>query len=143
MGFEEEWGALRAEAVAARPAAADPLTGARQAAWQRLAEFRERVVLVPFDELGGLWTAGIGGLDWICAFSDEEALSRFALARGEADREWTFRRVRGARLLDEAVPALDFPCGVALDPAGPDGAVFPPVRGIVPDAVAVDREVAA
>ncbi|MFB0626506.1 hypothetical protein [Streptomyces sp. AB3(2024)] len=37
---------------------------------------------------------------------------------------------------------LDFPCGVALDAAGPDGAVFPPVRGIVPDAVALDGEVA-
>ncbi|WP_323183408.1 SseB family protein [Streptomyces sp. NBC_00091] len=84
-----------------------------------------------------------GGLDWICAFSDEEALARFAQARGEAGRAWEFRRVRGARLLDEVVPALDFPCGVALDAAGPDGAVFPPVRGIVPDSAAVDGEVAA
>ncbi|MGO4461005.1 SseB family protein [Streptomyces sp. M-16] len=138
MGFEEEWGSLRTEAAAPRPAAV-----ARQAAWQHLADFRDRVVLVPLDERGGLWTAGMGGLDWICAFSDEDALSRFAQARGETDREWTFRRVRGARLLDEVVPALDFPCGVALDPAGPDGTVFPPVRGIVPDAVAVDGEVAA
>ncbi|MEU2833613.1 SseB family protein [Streptomyces lavendulae] len=116
---------------------------ARQAAWRQLVEFRDRVVLVPLDERGGLWTAGLGGLDWICAFSDEDALARFAQARGETDREWTFRRVRGARLLDEVVPALDFPCGVALNPAGPDGAVFPPVRGIVPDEVAVDGEVAA
>ncbi|MFB0631662.1 SseB family protein [Streptomyces sp. AB3(2024)] len=143
MGFEEEWGALRTEAAGSRPAAADPVTEARQVAWQQLAEFRDLVVLVPLDERGGLWTAGLGGLDWICAFSDEDALSRFAQARGEADREWAFRRVRGARLLDEVVPALDFPCGVALNPAGPGGTVFPPVRGIVPDAVAVDGEVAA
>ncbi|MFD8983254.1 SseB family protein [Streptomyces sp. NPDC059564] len=136
MGFEEEWGELRT-------GAADPVAEARRAAWERLSEFRDQVVLVPFDERGGLWTAGLGGLDWICAFSDEEALSRFALARGEAERDWAFRRVRGARLLDEVVPALDFPCGVALNPAGPDGTVFPPVRGIVPDAVAVDGQVAA
>ncbi|MET8754391.1 SseB family protein [Streptomyces sp. NPDC004667] len=143
MGFEEEWGSLQAEAAASRPAAADPVVEARQAAWRQLTEFRDRVVLVPLDERGGLWTAGLGGLDWICAFSDEDALSRFAQARDEADREWAFRRVRAARLLDEVVPALDFPCGVALNPAGPDGTVFPPVRGIVPDAVAVDGEVAA
>ena len=50
-----------------------------------------------------------------------------------------YRTVLGARLLDVAVPAAGVPCGVALDCAdGPDGAVFPPVRGIVPDAVAVD-----
>ncbi|MFE3765164.1 SseB family protein [Streptomyces sp. NPDC059104] len=144
MGFEEEWSSLQAEAAASRPAAADPVVEARQAAWRQLTEFRDRVVLVPLDERGGLWTAGLGGLDWICAFSDEDALARFAQARDEADREWAFRRVRAARLLDEVVPALDFPCGVALNPAGPDGTVFPPVRGIVPDAVAVDSgEVAA
>ncbi|MFE2857243.1 SseB family protein [Streptomyces lavendulae] len=143
MGFEEEWSSLHTEAGAPRPTAADPVVEARQAAWRQLAEFRDRVVLVPLDERGGLWTAGLGGLDWICVFSDEDALVRFAQARDEADREWAFRRVRAARLLDEVVPALDFPCGVALNPAGPEGAVFPPVRGIVPDAVAVDGEVAA
>ncbi|WP_371677319.1 SseB family protein [Streptomyces sp. NBC_01276] len=111
MGFEEEWDALRTEAAASRPVAADPVAEARQSAWRQLAEFRDRVVLVPLDEPGGLWTAGLGGLDWICAFSDEDALSRFAQARGEADREWAFRRVRGARLLDEVVGALDSPCG--------------------------------
>lgn len=83
------------------------------------------------------------GLDWICAFSDEEALARFAWARGEGDREWTYRRVVGARLLDELVPALDFPCGVAWNAAGPDGLAFPPVRGIVPDTAALDGELAA
>ncbi|MFI1284624.1 hypothetical protein ACH4U5_28420 [Streptomyces sp. NPDC020858] len=76
-------------------------------------------------------------------FSDEEALGRFAEARGEGDREWTYRRVVGARLLDEVVPAVGFPCGVAWNAAGPDGMTFPPLRGIVPDAAALDGEVAA
>ncbi|MEU9301702.1 SseB family protein [Streptomyces sp. NPDC048269] len=90
-----------------------------------------------------MWTAELGGLDWICAFSGEETLARFAEARGEAEREWEYRRVVGARLLDEVIPALDFPCGEALDAAGPDGIVFPPVRGIVPDAAALDGQVVA
>ncbi|MFD8895488.1 SseB family protein [Streptomyces sp. NPDC059566] len=145
MGFDEEWGRLRAAAVSAgaRPSAVDPTAQAREAALEQLADFRSRVVLVPLDPRGGLWTAELGGLDWICVFSDEEALGRFAEARGEGDREWTYRRVVGARLLDELVPALDFPCGVAWNAAGPDGTVFPPIRGIVPDAAALGGEAAA
>ncbi|MFJ9339486.1 SseB family protein [Streptomyces sp. NPDC101733] len=150
MGFDEEWAQLRDAAVergTARPngptvpqVAVDPAESARTAARERLAEFRDRVVLVPLDERDGLWTSELGGLDWICAFSGEEQLARFAEARGETDREWPYRRVSGARLLDEVVPALDFPCGVALDAAGPDGAVFPPLRGFVPDEAALDPE---
>ncbi|WP_189735293.1 SseB family protein [Streptomyces nojiriensis] len=145
MGFDEEWGRLRAAAgqAAHRPEVVDPAVEAHEAMLERLAEFRSRVVLVPLDVRDGLWTAELGGLDWICAFSDEEALARFAEARGEADREWTYRRVVGARLLDELVPAVGFPCGVAWNAAGPDGLAFPPVRGIVPDASALDGETAA
>ncbi|MEV0409958.1 SseB family protein [Streptomyces sp. NPDC050448] len=116
---------------------------ARTAALERLADFRSRAVLVPLDEQGGLWTAQLGGLDWICAFSDEEALARFTVARDEAEREWPYRRTTGARLLDEVIPAVDFPCGVALNAAGPGGAVFPPMRGIVPATAALDGEAAA
>ncbi|MBD3580506.1 MULTISPECIES: SseB family protein [Streptomyces] len=139
MGFDEEWGALRAEAAtrAAAPVV-DAYEVARAAALQRLADFRDGIVLVPSDEHGGPWTTQLHGLDWICAFSDEEALYRFAVARDEVGREWPYRRIGGARLLDEVLPVLDFPCGVAFNAAGPDGAVFPPVRGIVPDAVALD-----
>ncbi|MFG3013435.1 hypothetical protein ACGFZB_23760 [Streptomyces cinerochromogenes] len=104
-----------------------------------LGEFRRTPVLVPVDEGGAPLTADLGGVRWIYAFSDEHALSRFPLARGEGGREWAYQRWLGARLLDAAVPAVGVPCGVALDCAdGEDGVVFPPVRGIVPDAVAVD-----
>ncbi|MFD4866151.1 hypothetical protein [Streptomyces sp. NPDC058412] len=162
VGFDEEWGRLRADAVERRAGSspskpsgpadvgavvgsveADPVAEAREAVLERLADFRSRVVLVPLDARGGLWTAELGGLDWICVFSDEEALGRFAEARGEADREWAYRRVVGARLLDEVVPALDFPCGVAWNAAGPDGMVLPPMRGIVPDTAALDGEAAS
>ncbi|MBC9712130.1 hypothetical protein H9Y04_06045 [Streptomyces sp. TRM66268-LWL] len=110
-----------------------------------LGEFRRTAVLVPLatDAAGesSLLTGDLGGVRWIFAFSNEQALARFAVARGEGAREWPYRRVLGARLLDVAVPAAGVPCGVALDCAdGPDGVVFPPVTGIVPDAAAVDTD---
>ncbi|MGW2463870.1 hypothetical protein ACWC2M_33520 [Streptomyces sp. NPDC001761] len=109
-----------------------------------LGEFRRTAVLVPLDQDDAPLTADFGGVRWFYAFSNEEALARFALARGEGDREWPYQRWLGARLLDAAVPAVGVPCGVALDCAdGEDGMVFPPVRGIVPDEVAVDVDVVA
>ncbi|MGW0899894.1 SseB family protein, partial [Streptomyces goshikiensis] len=51
---------------------------------------------------------------------------------------WSYCRVIGVQLLDEALPALHFACGAALNAAGPDGAVFPPVRWVVLDTVTVD-----
>ncbi|MFC8760122.1 SseB family protein [Streptomyces sp. NPDC057193] len=120
------------------PQAADELTVARREFARLLGEFRRTAVLVPFDEQESLWTADLNGVRWICAFSDEEALARFAVARGEAGREWPYRTILGARLLDVMVPMLLGPGGVALDAGSVDGALFPPVAGIVPDEVAVD-----
>ncbi|MFE5911365.1 SseB family protein [Streptomyces wedmorensis] len=120
------------------PESADVLTVARREFARLLGEFRRTAVLVPFDDGGSLWTADFNGVRWICAFSDEEALARFAVARGDAGREWTYRTILGARLLDVMVPLLPGPGGVALDAGSADGMVFPPVAGIVPDEVAVD-----
>ncbi|GGS19546.1 hypothetical protein GCM10010221_15320 [Streptomyces parvus] len=103
-----------------------------------LGEFRRTAVLVPFDPYGSLWTADQNGVRWICAFSNEEALARFAQAQGDGDREWTYRTILGARLLDAMVPMLPGPAGVALDAGSTNGVLFPPVAGIVPDHVAVD-----
>ncbi|WP_329221648.1 SseB family protein [Streptomyces microflavus] len=116
----------------------DPLAIARREFAMLLGEFRRAAVLVPFDEHGSLWTADQNGVRWICAFSDEEALARFALAQGDGAREWTYRTVLGARLLDVMVPMLPGPAGVALNAGSADGVLFPPVAGIVPDHVAVD-----
>ncbi|MER5275234.1 hypothetical protein ABT025_05695 [Streptomyces sp. NPDC002809] len=111
-----------------------------------LGEFRRALVLVPLDG-GGLWTAAFGGVRWVCGFTDEAALARFAQARnaldgaGGAGRSWEFAELRGARLLDEVVPAMGVPAGVAVNIADPDGSMFfPPVTGIVPDGASVDRE---
>ncbi|MFI2780076.1 SseB family protein [Streptomyces sp. ALB3] len=116
----------------------DGLAAARREFAVLLGEFRRTAVLVPLDDAGDLWSAEQNGVRWICAFSDEEALARFALARGEAGPEWTYQTVLGARLLDVMVPLLPGPAGVALDAGSTDGMLFPPVAGIVPDAVAVD-----
>ncbi|MFF0196674.1 hypothetical protein ACFYT5_27620 [Streptomyces anulatus] len=111
-------------------------------------ELRRALVLVPYDR-GGLWTAEFGGVRWVCGFTDEAALARFAEERavvegaaGAASRSWEYAAFRGARLLDEVIPAIGVPAGVAVNVADPDGAMlFPPVVGIVPDAVAVDADV--
>ena len=117
----------------------DQLATARHEFAVLLGGFRRTAVLVPLDDAGDLWSAEQGGVRWICAFSDEEALARFARARGEAGQEWAYRAVLGARLLDVMVPIVPGPAGVALDAGSEDGGMlFPPVAGIVPDAVAVD-----
>jgi hypothetical protein len=103
-------------------------------------ELRRTAVLVPLLG-GGLMSAERDGIRWIYAFTDEAAMARFAAARGvPPGEEWEYAAVLGARLLDVVVPSLGGPpTGVALNVADEDGAMlFPPVRGIVPDAVAVD-----
>jgi hypothetical protein len=132
--------------TSASPERATTVTDAPEAAERRRREFavllglfRRASVLVPVDEDDVPLTADYGGVRWIHAFSNERALARFALARDEAGREWAYQRWLGARLLDAGVPAVGTPCGVALDVGSEgEGALFPPVRGIVPDAVAVD-----
>ncbi|MCX4734898.1 SseB family protein [Streptomyces sp. NBC_01363] len=116
----------------------DPLVAARREFAVLLGEFRRTAVLVPFDASGSLWSAERNGVRWICAFSDEGALARFAYAQGDAGREWTYRAILGARLLDVMVPLLPGPAGVALDAGSEDGVLFPPVAGVVPEAVAMD-----
>lgn len=93
---------------------------------------------MPLDDEGDLWSAEQGGVRWICAFSDESALARFAFAQGAADREWSYQRVLGARLLDVMVPLLGVPGGVALDAGSAEGMLFPPVAGVVPEGSVVD-----
>lgn len=106
---------------------------------EMIGEFRRTAVLVPVAD-GGFMSAEYGGIQWIYAFTDEAPLARFAQARGAApDEAWDFVTVLGARLLDGIIPDLAEPTGVAVDVAD-EGAsmMFPPVAGIVPDAVAVD-----
>jgi hypothetical protein len=100
-----------------------------------IGEFRRREVLVPVVD-GSLLSAEAGGIRWLFAFTERAALERFAEARGEAVPDWV--PVYGARLLDQVIPRVDGPMGIAVDAGSPTGLVLPPVAGIVPDAVAVD-----
>ncbi|MEU7556485.1 SseB family protein [Streptomyces sp. NPDC044571] len=132
---------LTAEIAAYRAGTGDPR--------RLVGEFRRAVLLVPLagdgaDAEGGLMSAVSGGIRWFYAFTDEEALARFAEARGEAGREWPYLAILGARLVDAVVPEVAGPAGVAVNVADADGSMlFPPVAGIVPDACAVDIEAEA
>ncbi|MEU7556276.1 hypothetical protein AB0B01_28790 [Streptomyces sp. NPDC044571] len=129
---------LAAEIAAYRAGSGDPR--------RLVGEFRRTVLLAPLaegaaDADGGLMSAVSGGIRWFYAFTDEDALARFAEARGEAGREWPYLAILGARLVDAVVPEVDGPAGVAVNVADADGSMlFPPVAGIVPDACAVDIE---
>ncbi|WP_370420976.1 SseB family protein [Streptomyces sp. QH1-20] len=104
-----------------------------------LGGFRRSPVLVPLDDRGGLWTTSYGGVWWIHAFSDEDSLADFARARDEpAGRQWDYVTVLGARLLDVVIPGMGEPAGIALDPGGAHPALFPPLKGVVPDSAAID-----
>ncbi|MER6313555.1 hypothetical protein ABT237_07270 [Streptomyces sp. NPDC001581] len=108
-----------------------------------LGEFRRTALLVPLSEGddAGLMSGWQGGVRWIYAFTDEEALARFADARGAGARarEWEYLSILGARLVDAVIPTVDGPTGVAVDVADEDGSMLlPPVVGIVPEACAVD-----
>ncbi|MDQ1048253.1 hypothetical protein [Streptomyces sp. V4I2] len=123
------------------PEKADEVVGTGREFAALLGEFRRTAVLVPITEDGSPLAGDFDGIRWIYAFSNESTLARFAITKGEGAREWPYRRVLGARLLDAAVPATGVPCGVALDVASDgDGVLFPPVVGIVPTAAAVDAE---
>ncbi|MGW3679426.1 hypothetical protein [Streptomyces prasinus] len=101
-------------------------------------EMRRSVLLVPSVD-GRLWSAHAGGVRWICAFTDEAALARFAEQRDMNDRPLDYAALLGARIVDEIVPGLGEPAGLAVDIADEDGSMFfPPVAGIVPDEAAVD-----
>ncbi|WP_329097644.1 hypothetical protein [Streptomyces sp. NBC_01439] len=79
-------------------------------------EFRRAALLVPRADAGadakaagGVMSAVSGGIRWLYVFTDEEALFRFAQARGEGDRERPYLTMLGARLLDAVVPMSNRP----------------------------------
>lgn len=103
-----------------------------------LAQFRCSAVLVPRWGADAVLTGDERGIRWIYAFSGEDELVAFARAKGVGGAEVEYLSVFGSRLLDVAVPALGVPGGVALDVAGGRPMLFPPMSGVVPDAVALD-----
>lgn len=98
-------------------------------------DFRRCEVLVPVVD-DTLLSVEAGGIRWLLVFTDDAALARFAEARGEAVPERV--PVYGARLLDQVIPEVGGPVGIAVDAGSPAGMVLPPVTGIVPESVALD-----
>ncbi|MFJ8854337.1 SseB family protein [Streptomyces sp. NPDC102437] len=95
---------------------------------------RRSVLLVPAAG-ERLWSARLDGVRWICGFTDEAAPARFARLHASGDQAMDYAALLGARIVDEVVPSLGEPAGLATE----DGAMFfPPVVGIVPNAVALD-----
>lgn len=105
-----------------------------------MAAFRDAILLVPLGPRTTVLTSNSGGLRWILAFTSEDELARYSLARNEAEQERRYITVRGDRILDEFLAAVGPPCGVAIDIAGDRPMMLPPVRGIVADAIAVDGD---
>ncbi|TQJ87579.1 SseB family protein [Streptomyces sp. SLBN-31] len=123
------------EADELRPRPADPATPRPGDLRRAVGRFRRSEVLVPVVD-DSVLSVEAGGIRWLFAFTDDAALERFARARGEAVPERV--PVFGARLLDQVIPRVGGPAGIAVDAGSPAGMVLPPVRGIVPDEVAVD-----
>ena len=95
--------------------------------------FRTTVVLVPLEPDGLLTAADVGGIRWVFAFTSPAELAAWTLARGgDGDAEQPYLTTLGRRLLTVA------PVGVALDVAGDRPMLLPPMRGIVPDELALD-----
>ncbi|MBF9070476.1 SseB family protein [Streptacidiphilus sp. NEAU-YB345] len=101
--------------------------------------FRRAVLLCPTEDREPL-AVDDRGITWLLAFTTPAALARWAVARGDGAAPWEFARIDGARLLDVAAPEAGSPCGVAVDVGSDRPLLLPPVRGIVPDRVAVDEK---
>lgn len=58
-------------------------------------------LVVPLADDGRPLCVTDRGLTWVCAFTSTDRLARFAVTRGEGEREWSYTRVRGALLLEQ------------------------------------------
>jgi hypothetical protein len=93
-----------------------------------VAAFREAIVVLPTDGADALLTVDDHGIHWLTAFTDTAALARFAAARGDAGRTWSYVTTRGARVLDTVLPAMNRPAGVAVDVGSPRPVFLPPTN---------------
>jgi hypothetical protein len=95
-----------------------------------VAAFRDAIVVVPTDGHDGVLTFVDRGLCWVPAFTDTTALARFALARGEAGRSWSYLSTRGSRLQDAILPALGRNAGIAVDVGSERPMFLPPTNPV-------------
>ena len=89
-----------------------------------MSALRDALLLVPTHGEFQLVTGAYAGERWICAFTSREELAKFAIARGEGDREWSYLTTLGGRLLDGVVSDQDH-VGIVVDVAGERPLTFP------------------
>ncbi|OYD71382.1 hypothetical protein BDB13_5052 [Rhodococcus sp. OK302] len=88
------------------------------------AAVRDAVLLVPmFDDR--ILITSLRGIDWICAFTDEQQFARHLAARGELV-DARYQCVLGSRIFDTLIPSLPEATGLFVDIAGETPLGFPP-----------------
>ncbi|MET7735785.1 hypothetical protein ABZT02_31135 [Streptomyces sp. NPDC005402] len=111
-------------------------------------------LLLPLLGEGAVWSGELDGIRWLFAFTSAHEMHVFlqqkwqAAKPGELPAELAryarYVRVNGGELLHELLPALvgrdRVPMGVVVDVSSELRAFLPPVSGIVPDGIALDRQ---
>lgn len=103
-----------------------------------VAGLRNALLVLAVDEAGVPLTVAGQGVSWLCAFTSTRRLAEFAAARGDGKRAWGYVWALGWQLLDRWLPSVVGPCGVSLNLGSDTPMLFPPVRGVVADRLAVD-----
>lgn len=110
-------------------------------------------LLLPLLGEGAVWSGELDDIRWLFAFTDTREMHAFLRQKWEAaepgelpaelGRFARYVRVNGEELLHELLPALvgrdGVPTGIVVDVSSASRAFLPPVAGIVPDGIALDR----
>lgn len=107
-----------------------------------LSAARSSVLYVPLWGEDSMMAGEQDGITWIYGFTTPGELAEFFLRRGRGDQPVRYLTVRGDRLLDVAVPAIEGAGGLVVDVAGTAPMLFPAVSGVVSLEHAIDRRVA-
>ncbi|MEU6353511.1 SseB family protein [Streptomyces sp. NPDC047072] len=111
-------------------------------------------LLLPLLGEDAVWTADLEDIRWVFAFTGTREMHTFLQQKWEAAepgelpaglaRFARYLAVDGEELLQEMLPAWvgrdRVPMGVVVDVTSDARAFLPPVSGIVPDAIALDRQ---
>ncbi|MEU5848073.1 SseB family protein [Saccharopolyspora shandongensis] len=91
------------------------------------------------DEDGGfaLPTGRDGELSWLGVFTSPSRMAEFYRAAGRGADTVRYGELTGAELIDQCLPALPRGTGLVLDPGSKHGTALAPVRGLVPDEIAL------
>jgi hypothetical protein len=112
------------------PAVANFRAG-RQGITELLAVLRQEVLFLPISDADEVLVGDAQGLGWVYAFTSLAELTRFARARDAGDQSWPYVSMRGAMVLNHILANAPRPCGVAIDVAGAQPMLLPPVSGVV------------